>query len=44
MGEEQGDRLKGGELGGVEVLGDVKGAAVDEALQPDGWGRVSGTA
>ena len=44
MGEEQRDRLERGELGGVEVLGDVKGAAVDQPLQPDGWGRVSGTA
>jgi hypothetical protein len=44
MGEKQGDRLKGGELGGVEVLGDVEGAAVDEAFQPDGWRRVSCTA
>jgi hypothetical protein len=40
IGEEQGDGLKCRELGRVEVLGDVKGSAVDEALQPDGWRRV----
>ena len=39
MREKQGDGLERGELGGVEVLGDVKGSAVDEALQPDGGRR-----
>lgn len=37
--EKQGDRLERGELGGIEILGDIKGSAVDEALQPDGGRR-----
>jgi len=34
MGQKQRDGLQGCELGGVQVLRDVKGAAVDETIQP----------
>jgi len=37
MREKQSDRLQDGELAWVEVLRDVKGAAIDEAFEPNGW-------
>ncbi|MBB5346106.1 hypothetical protein [Tunturibacter empetritectus] len=41
MRQKQRDRLQRSELTGVQVLRDIKGAAVDEPFQPDNRRRVS---
>ena len=42
MKDPAGNSLERGELGGVQILGDVDGAGVDKLLKAKAWGGFSG--